>query len=81
MTILPLPPDTKAWWLNRRIHAYMAMMGLYLLVLSAVKASPEQLTAASPLLIALAWIFGAILILYATAATVEDVVKLKEFRQ
>lgn len=75
-----LPPDTKAWWVNRRVHAYMAMVGLYLLILSAVKASPEQLSAASPLMIALAWIFGLILILYATAATVEDIVKLKEFK-
>jgi len=56
------------------------MFGLYGLGVSAVLATPEQLIASSPLLIALAWIFGAIILTYVGAATVEDIVKLKEFK-
>jgi hypothetical protein len=56
------------------------MFGLYGLGATAVLATPEQLSASSPLLIALAWIFGAIILTYVGAATVEDIVKLKEFK-
>lgn len=75
------PPDTTLWWKNRRRHAYMAMFGLYGLGITAVTASPEQLQAASPLLVAMAWIFGIIIIGYAGAATAEDIIKLKEFKK
>jgi hypothetical protein len=74
------PPDTAKWWTNRRRHAYLAMFGLYGLGVSSVAATPEQLSAASPLMIALAWIFGVIILTYVGAATIEDVVKLKEFK-
>lgn len=74
------PPDTRVWWFNRRIHAYMSMVGLYGLVIVALTASPEQLEAASPLLIALAWIFGMVLFLYGGSATAEDIVKLRAYK-
>ena len=73
------PPDTRSWWTNRRRHSYLAMFGLFALGMSSVVASPEQLIAAAPLMIALAWIFGAIILTYVTAATIEDITKLKEF--
>lgn len=71
------PPDTTKWWKNRRRHAYLSILGLYGLGVASVTATPEQLSAASPLMIALAWIFGAIILTYVGAATVEDVVKLR----
>lgn len=74
------PPDTSKWWTNRRRHSYLAMFGLYGLGITAVLATPEQMMASSPLLIALAWIFGLIILTYVGAATVEDIVKLKEFK-
>jgi hypothetical protein len=55
------------------------MLGLFSLGMSSVFASPEQLTAAAPLMIALAYIFGAVILTYVTAATIEDITKLKEF--
>ena len=73
------PPDTSKWWTNRRRHSYLAMLGLFSLGMSSVFASPEQLTAAAPLMIALAYIFGAVILTYVTAATIEDITKLKEF--
>jgi hypothetical protein len=75
------PPDTTKWWTNRRRHSYLAMFGLFALGMSSVIASPEQLSAAAPLMIALAWIFGAIILTYVGAATIEDVIKLKEFNK
>lgn len=74
------PPDTTKWWTNRRRHSYLAMLGLFALGAAGVTASPEQLSAAMPLMLALTWIFGGIIGMYVGAATIEDVVKLKEFK-
>lgn len=71
------PPDTKTWWTNRRRLAYLAMAGLFALVLAVALMPPEQITAASPVLTAVGWMFGLVLGAYVGAATWEDTMKLK----
>lgn len=71
------PPDTRLWWTNRRRLAYLSMLGLFALIVAAAVMPPEQVTAASPVLTALGWMFGLVLGAYVGAATVEDVTKLR----
>lgn len=71
------PPDTTKWWTNRRRLAYLAMLGLFALIVATAVMPPEQVTAASPVLTALGWMFGLVLGAYVGAATIEDITKLR----
>jgi peptidoglycan/LPS O-acetylase OafA/YrhL len=71
------PPDTTTWWTNRRRHSYLSMFGLFCLIFVASLGDDKQLAAVLPLYQTLAWVFGAIILTYVGAATIEDVVKLR----
>jgi len=70
-------PDTRIWWTNRRRLAYLSMLGLFALIVATAVLPPEQITAASPVLTAVGWMFGLVLGAYVGAATVEDITKLR----
>jgi peptidoglycan/LPS O-acetylase OafA/YrhL len=70
-------PDTRDWWTNRRRHSYMSLIGLFGLALLGAFAPESQLAVSLPLFQTLAYIFGAVILTYVTAATVEDIVKLR----
>jgi len=70
-------PEILILWTHRRRHAYLSLLGLFLLLAAAVLMPPEQLEAASPLLTSLAYVFAAVLLLYAGASTVEDVARIR----
>jgi hypothetical protein len=71
------PPDTSMWWTNRRRIAYLSVLGLFVLIGAAMHMPAEQMSGASPLLVAIAWMFGGIIFSYVAAATAEDIVKLR----
>jgi len=71
-------PDIETLWTHRRRHAYISMLGLFLLLAAAALLPPEQLEAASPLLTSLAYVFAAVLLLYAGASTIEDVARIRK---
>lgn len=70
-------PNPQTLWTHRRWHAYLSLLGLFLLLIAAVLMPPEQIDAASPLLTSLAYVFAAVLLLYAGASTVEDVARIR----
>jgi len=70
-------PDTRTWWTNRRRLAYLSMLGLFALIGATAVMPPEQITAASPVLTAVGWMFGLVLCAYVGAATVEAITKLR----
>jgi hypothetical protein len=70
-------PDPGIWWKHRRRLAYISMLGLFAEVALVYNMEPSHIAAASSLMIAVAWMFGAILGAYIGSATFEDVVKIK----
>ena len=70
-------PDTGKWWRHRRRHSYLSLLGLFAMLVSGVFAPADQLVAAMPLLQTLAWVFGAVILTYVGAATLEDIAKLR----
>lgn len=74
------PPDTRAWWKNRRIQAYIAIAGLYTILYAVTRMSTEHLTAAMPILEVLTYVFAGVLYMYSGGATMEDIVKLRNFK-
>jgi hypothetical protein len=75
------PPDTALWWKNRRRMAYASMSGLFILIGTGGLAPADQIAAALPLFQTIAYVFGAVILFYVTAATIEDVVKLNNWKQ
>jgi len=74
------PPDTRTWWKNRRKHSYFSLVGLFVIGIIVLLGDPKQIEAASPVLQTLTWVFGLIILTYVSASTIEDIVKLKEFK-
>jgi hypothetical protein len=70
-------PDPGTLWKNRRRLAYMSFIALVGLGIVAWKMPPEQLEAASTLLVTLAWVWGLIIGAYVGAATMEDIAKIR----
>lgn len=70
-------PTPAIWWTHRRRHSYISLGGLFGIGLAAVVINPEQLVAASPILTTIGWAFGAIILSYIGAATLDDIVALR----
>jgi len=73
-----LNPNPERWWKNRRRHSYISLFGLFFLIVISVGMPHETITAISPLLQSIAWIFGMIILSYILAATAEDISKIKK---
>ncbi len=69
-------PTPHIWWKHRRRHSYIALCGLFALILIGLFLDADQLGAAVPLFQTLAWVFGAIILTYVVAATADDLVKV-----
>lgn len=70
-------PDAKTWWKNRRRLAYLSMLGLFVLIAASWAMPPDQLTAATAILTAVAWMFGLVLGGYIGTAVAEDIAKIR----
>ena len=74
-------PFPEIWWTHRRRHAYLSILGLFVILLIAVFAPPEQIEAAQPLLTAVTWAFTAVLLLYGGTSVAEDIAKIRSMTQ
>jgi len=63
-------PDPETWWYHRRLQAYIALAGLFLLGIGLFFI-PEP---AVPLAQSLAWVFVSIVIIYSGGASLVDAV-------
>ena len=73
-------PFPETWWKHRRRLAYVAMAGLFALILAVMLMPEGQVVAATPVMTAVAWMFGAVLLAYVAAAAAEDLVKIRSAR-